>query len=162
MHSKHAVHHNKHAKHLVPARKHTTHPVTPGERAAGVIRPFESLGAVVEDLLSMPMAEQNLMYTPAVDIRETDKTVEVAMELPGIDKKDIKLDLTEDSLTISGERNEEKENNRAGGYEQSYSSFYRSFNLPAPVKPGDAKAVYKNGTLKVTMHKQKPSRLLVE
>lgn len=162
MHSKHAVHHNKHNKHLVPARKHPVHAPQARTHTAELIRPFESLGNVVDDLLNFPMTERNMMYTPAVDIRETDKTVEVAMALSGIDKKDINLDLTEDSLTISGERSEEKENKRTGSYEQSYSNFYRSFNLPVPVKTGDAKAVYKNGTLKVTMHKQKPSRLTVE
>ncbi|MDD5207770.1 MAG: Hsp20/alpha crystallin family protein [Elusimicrobiales bacterium] len=162
MHSKHAVHHNKHNKHLVPARKHPAHTTQARTHTAELIRPFESLGNVVDDLLNFPMAERNLMYTPAVDIRETDKTIEVAMALSGIDKKDINLDLTEDSLTISGERNEKNENKRTGSYEQSYSNFYRSFNLPAPVKTGDAKAVYKNGTLKVTMHKLKPSRLTVE
>lgn len=162
MHSKHAVHHNKHTKHMVTTRRHTAHAVPVKSHSAELIRPFESLGSVVDDLLNFPVAGRNLMYTPTVDIRETDKTVEVAMELSGIDKKDINLDLTEDSLTVSGERSEERENKRTGSYEQSYSNFYRSFNLPAPVKTGDAKAVYRNGTLKVTMHKQRPSRLTVE
>ncbi len=162
MHSKHAVHHNKHNKHLVPARKHPAHTPEALTHTAELIRPFESLGNVVDDLLNFPMAERNLVYTPAVDIRETDKTIEVAMALSAIDKKNINLELTEDSLTISGERREEKENKGTGTYEQSYGNFYRSFMLPAAVKTGDAKAVYKNGTLKVTMHKQKPSRLTVE
>lgn len=165
MHSKHAVHHTnhtKHSKHMVPARKHHTHAVQTRQHTPGVIRPFESFGSVVDDLLSFPMEERNLMYTPPVDIRETDRTVEVSMPLPGMDKKDINLDLTEDSLTIYGERREEKENKRTGSYEQSYGSFYRSFILPAAVKAGDAKAAYKNGVLKVSMHKLRPSRIMVE
>lgn len=165
MHSKHAVHHTshtKHSKHLVPARKHHAHAVPVRHHDAGVIRPFESLSSVVDDLLSFPMEERNLMNAAPVDIRETHKTVEVSMPLPGMDKKDINLDLTEDSLTIYGERREETENRKAGSYEQSYGSFYRSFVLPAAVKAGEAKAVYKNGVLKITLHKQRPSRILVE
>lgn len=165
MHSKHAVHHTNHtknSKHLAPARKHHAHAVPVRHQAAGVIRPFESLGSVVDDLLSFPMEERNQMYTTPVDIRETDRTVEVSMPLPGMDKKDINLDLTEDSVTIFGERREEKENKRTGSYEQSYGSFYRSFILPAAVKTGDAKASYKNGVLKVSMHKLRPSRILIE
>lgn len=162
MHSKHAVHNRKHTKHLVPHKTHTAHPVNPGKHPGGIIRPFESLSSVVEDLLSFPMEEQNLMNAAPVDIRETDKTVEVLLPLPGMDKKDINLDLTENSLTIYGERREETENKKAGSYEQSYGSFYRSFILPAAVKTGEAKAVFRNGVLKVTMHKHRPSRLLVE
>ena len=162
MHSKHAVHSRKHSKHLVPHRTHTAHPVTTGKHPGGIIRPVESLGSVVDDLLSFPMEERNLMNAAPVDIRETDRTVEVSMPLPGMEKKDINLDLTEDSLTIYGERREEKENKRTGSYEQSYGSFYRSFILPAAVKSGDAKAAYKNGVLKVSMHKLRPSRMQVE
>lgn len=162
MHSKHAVHNKKHSKHLVPHKTHTAHPVKHVKHPEGVIRPFESFGSVVDDLLSFPMEERNLMNAAPVDIRETDKTVEVSVHLPGMDKKDINLDLTEDSLTIYGERREEKENKRTGSYEQSYGSFYRSFILPASVKTGEAKAAYKNGVLKVSMHKLRPSRILVE
>lgn len=162
MHSKHAVHNKKHSKHLVQHKTHPAHPVTPGKHPEGIIRPFESFSSVVEDLLSFPMEEQNLMNAATVDIRETGKTVEVSVPLPGMEKKDINLDLTEDSLTIYGERSEETENRKAGSYEQSYGSFYRSFILPAAVKAGEAKAVYKNGVLKVSMHKLRPNRILVE
>lgn len=162
MHSKHATHNRKHSKHLVQHKTHTAHPVAAGKHSGGIIRPFESLSSVVEDLLSFPMEERNLLNAAPVAIRETDKTVEVSMPLPDMDKKDINLDLTEDSLTIYGERREERENKKAGSYEQSYGSFYRSFILPAAVKAGEAKAVYKNGVLKVTMHKQRPNRIMVE
>jgi len=162
MHSKHAVHNKKHTKHLVPHKTHTAHPVHVPKHTGELIRPFESLGGVIEDLLSFPMEERNLVNTPPVDIRETDRTVEVSMPLSGMQKKDINLDLTEDTLTISGERREEKENKSTGSYEQNYGSFYRSFMLPAAVRTADAKAVYKNGVLKVSLHKQRPNRIAVE
>ena len=162
MHSKHPVHNKKHTKHPVPHKTHTAHPVTAPKHTGEIIRPFESLGSVIEDLLSLPMEERNLMSTPPVDIRETDRTVEVSMPLSGMQKKDINLDLTEDTLTISGERREEKENKGTGSYEQSYGSFYRSFILPAAVRTADAKAAYKNGVLKISLHKQRPNRIAVE
>lgn len=176
MSSKHTVHPGKHTKHLVPSRTqhaahpahtktHTAHPVHPRTHTGGIIRPFESLGSVVEDLLTFPMAEQDMVNMPPVDIRETDKTVDVSMALSGVQKKDINLDLTEDSLTISGERCEDKEEKGAGGYrlkEQSYGTFYRSFLLPAAVRTSDAKAVYKDGVLRITMHKVKPNRIMIE
>lgn len=133
--------------------------IVPLHRPAAALRPFESLGRVFEDLFDL--APAGGAASPKMDIRETDKSVEVSVALPGVEKKDISLDLTENTLAISCERREEKETKGAGGYrlrEQSYGRFYRSFALPAPVKTGEAKAVYKDGALKITMPKQKTSK----
>lgn len=127
------------------------------KRPAAALRPFESLGRVFEDLFDLPLAGGGA-NSPQIDIKETDKEIQVSVALPGVEKKDINLDLTENSLAVSCERREEKEEKGAGGYrlkEQSYGRFYRSFTLPAPVKTGEAKAVYKDGALKITMPKQK-------
>lgn len=129
------------------------------KRPAAVTGPFGYLGRVFEDLFDLPLA--GAANTPQMDLRETDKAVEVSVALPGVDKKDINLDLTENTLAISCERREEKEEKGKGGYlrrEQSYGRFYRAFTLPAPVKAGEAKAVYKDGALKITMPKQKVAR----
>ena len=133
--------------------------IVPLARSAAALRPFESLGRVFEDLFDLPLTGGT--QTPQIDIKETDKTVEVSVALPGVDKKDISLDLTENSLAISCERREEKEKKGEGGYtlrEQSYGRFYRAFTLPAPVKTGEAKASYKDGALKITMPKQKTGK----
>lgn len=125
------------------------------------IRPFESLGRALEDLFDLPLTGPKAVNTPQMDIRETDSTVEVSVALSGVEKKDINLDLTENSLAISCERREEREEKGAGGYrlkEQSYGRFYRAFTLPSAVKPGEAKAVYKDGVLKITMQKQKTDK----
>ncbi len=129
------------------------------KRAAASLSPFETLGRVFEDLFDLPaLGSAN---TPQMDIRETDKSVEVSVALPGVDKKDINLDLTENTLAISCERRESREEKEKGGFvrrEQSYGRFYRAFTLPAPVKAGEAKAVYKDGALKITMPKQKVTK----
>lgn len=131
------------------------------ERPAGGLRPFESLGRALEDLFDLPLTGARAINSPEIDIKETDSTIEVSVALPGVEKKDINLDLTENTLAISCERREEREEKGAGGYrmkEQSYGRFYRAFTLPASVKPGDAKGVYKDGVLKVTMQKQKTDK----
>ena len=123
-----------------------------------VFRPFESLGRQLENLFDIPSTGVKTINTPKVDIRETEKEIEVSVALSGVNKKDINMDLTENSLAISCERREEREKEGTGGYrlkEQSYGRFYRAFTLPATVKPSEAKAEYKDGVLKITMQKQK-------
>lgn len=130
------------------------------KRPATALGPIDSLNRVFEDLFDLPLVSGGA-NTPQIDIKETDKEVRVSVALPGVEKKDINLDLTENALAISCERREEKEEKGEGGYrvkEQSYGRFYRSFNLPAPVKTGEAKATYKDGELKIVMPKQKTGK----
>src|SRR6185503_13501622 len=72
---------------------------------------------------------------------------------PGLTKDDVKVELTNDMLTLSGERQEEKEEKREGFYrsERSYGSFYRQIPLPEGTKTEDANATFRNGVLEITM-----------
>lgn len=94
---------------------------------------------------------------PYSDVIESDKEVIVTMELPGVEKSDIKITTTDNSVEISAERRsaaEEKREER--GYimrERSYSSFYRKIPLSASVDPSRAKASYKNGILEIVLPK---------
>jgi HSP20 family protein len=94
-------------------------------------------------------------FTPSVDIKESDKDVTVTAELPGIDDKDIEVSLSRDSLTVRGEKKEEKEDKGKDYYrmERSYGSFTRTIPLPAAVDTDKAKAEFKKGVLKVTLPK---------
>jgi len=126
------------------------------KRGQSIMKPFETLDRVFDDFLTLPSLGSREL--PRTDIKETDKEILVSVALPGVDKNDIKLDLSEDNLAVSCERKEEKEESGKGGYyckEQSYGKFYRSFALPAAVKTDGAKAQYKNGVLKITLPKQK-------
>ena len=130
------------------------------KRPATALGPFGSLHRVFEDLFDLPLVRGG-MNSPQIDIKETDKEIRVSVALPGVDKKDINLDLTENMLAISCERREEKDEKGERGYrvrEQNYGRFYRSFSLPSPVKTGEAKAVCKDGELKIVMPKQKTGR----
>ena len=68
-------------------------------------------------------------------------------------KDDVKVELTDEMLTLSGERKQEKEEKREGFYrnERSYGSFYRQLPLPQGVKTEKANAVFHNGVLEITM-----------
>ena len=93
--------------------------------------------------------------TPAMDIVEKDNAFELTAELPGLDAKKIELSLSDDVLTVKGEKTEEKEEKTKDRYvsERRYGSFRRSIRLPASVDAGKIEANYKSGILTVTLPK---------
>jgi len=93
--------------------------------------------------------------TPAVDIVEKDNAFEVTAELPGIDAKNIELQLSNGVLTIKGEKTEEKEEKTKDRYvsERRYGSFRRSLQVPDSVDADKIEASYKSGVLTVTLPK---------
>lgn len=93
--------------------------------------------------------------SPRVDVSETDDAVEVSVELPGLDEKDIDVSVTEDLLTIKGEKKDEHEEKRKGYYvsERRWGSFYRSIPLPPGVASDKAEASFKKGVLSVSLPK---------
>jgi HSP20 family protein len=95
-------------------------------------------------------------FNPKVDVSETDKEVNVSAELPGMEEKDITVEMDDGAIAIHGERKEEKEEKGKNWYtrEQSYGSFHRSIALPAGVDASKAKAKFKNGVLKITAPKR--------
>jgi HSP20 family protein len=105
-------------------------------------------------------------WRPVVDIYENEDTVVVKAELPGVDKKDIKVDLKDGVLTLSGERSHEKEVKEENYYrkERAFGRFHRSFSVPADIDPDKIKAEFKDGVLKVEIPKpeeQKPKKIAV-
>jgi HSP20 family protein len=95
-------------------------------------------------------------FSPRVDVSETDKEVNVSAELPGMEEKDLSVEMDDGAITIRGEKKEEKEEKGKNWYtrEQSYGSFHRSIALPAGVDVSKAKAKFKNGVLKITAPKR--------
>lgn len=98
--------------------------------------------------------------TPAIDIVEKDDHYEVTAELPGLDAKNIELQLSDDVLTIRGEKKEEKEEKTRDRYvsERRYGSFRRSLQVPASVDAGKIEASYRGGVLTVTLPKSAEAR----
>jgi len=97
---------------------------------------------------------------PAVNIKENEKSFILELAVPGIDKKDLKIDINEDVLTISHEVKDEKEEN-TDGYKRkefSYTSFCRSFYVPENVNVDKIGASYKDGVLTVDLPKNEEEK----
>lgn len=96
-----------------------------------------------------------LDLVPSVDVVENDKRYELTAELPGINEKNIDLKVSNGMLTISGEKEEKKEESDKDYYlsERSYGSFQRSFQVPDGVDVDKIDATFKNGVLTVTLPK---------
>ena len=94
-------------------------------------------------------------FAPKVNVSEKDKEVHVSAELPGMDEKDVSVEVDEDTLTIKGEKKEKHEEKEKNWHriEQSYGSFYRVIPLPSKVDTTKAKAQFKKGVLDVTLPK---------
>ena len=96
-------------------------------------------------------------WRPVVDIYNEENRVVINAELPGIDKKDIVIDVKDKLLTLKGERATEKDvkEDKYHRRERAYGKFKRVFSLPAEVDPDKIKANFKNGILKIDIPKPK-------
>ena len=98
---------------------------------------------------------------PSCDVYEKNGSLLVEAELPGIQRKDVKVHYTDNTITIRGESKQEKQEKKDGYYrsERQYGSFFRSIPLPTPVDFSKATAAFKDGILKVTLPKaEKPAQ----
>lgn len=107
------------------------------------------------------------MVSPSVDIFEEGNHVVVKAEIPGITKDDIELHLTDNTITISGEKKTEEKIDRKDFYrlERSVGSFSRQLRLPADIQVDKAKATFKDGILEVTIPKsttEKAKKITIE
>ena len=95
-------------------------------------------------------------FLPRVDVSETGTEVQVTAELPGMDEKDIVVELQDDVLTLRGEKKSAQEEKGQNWFrrEQSYGAFRRAIELPAGVDAGQAKAQFKKGVLTFTAPKR--------
>jgi len=94
-------------------------------------------------------------FLPAVDVSEDEKGYEISLSIAGVNKEDLKIDLKDRKLTISGERklNREDATKKYHTIETRYGSFSRTFNLPENVSTETIAAEYTNGVLKVFVPK---------
>ena len=102
---------------------------------------IQEFGNLKKSLKGIPQVKEE--REPLVDIVETDQEIHVVVELPGVEKKDIKLHGTEDSLEIS--------------VDTEQSKYYKEVQLPAKVRVQEANSTYKNGVLEVVLPKAESS-----
>ncbi len=121
-------------------------------------RPFYMPNLFDDDFF--PVISNRTSSMPAVNIREDEKNYALELAVPGIDKKDLKIDINEDVLTISSETKSENEETKDGykRKEFSYTSFCRSFYIPENVNRDNIEANYKDGILTVSLPKQEEEK----
>lgn len=117
---------------------------------------------------SFPDDDSNVItseWAPSVDIVEEDKQFVISADIPGVDPRDIEVSVENDMLTIKGERETEKKEEKNGYHrtECSRGVFYRRLTLPESADPDKITAKGKNGVLKITLGKRaaaKPKKLI--
>lgn len=97
---------------------------------------------------------------PTMDIAETDKEIEITVELPGLQEQDVQLNIADNFLTIRGEKKSEREETKKDYHlvERSYGSFVRTVELPAGVNADHIKAEMAKGVLKISVPKPAPAQ----
>ena len=103
---------------------------------------------------SPPMtAADTPTWSPTIEVFEKDNRLVTKVDLPGLKKGDVKVEVTDSRLAISGERKREVEEKKKNFYrsEREYGSFYRAIPLPEGVKPEDVKATFADGVLEVSV-----------
>ena len=100
------------------------------------------------------------IFSPSIDVKENDKEFIIKAELPGVEEKDIDVTVTNDSVTIKGEKKEEKEDKDKNYYymERSYGSFSRVIPLEAEIESNKAEASFKNGILDIKIPKNQSAK----
>ncbi|MGD9300637.1 MAG: Hsp20/alpha crystallin family protein [Desulfobacterales bacterium] len=123
-------------------------PTLPGRFNRLFDDPFFHIGRMADD-------SDLGMWNPAVDLYEKDDHFMIKAELPGVDKKAIKIDLKDRLLTLSGERSYDNEVKEENYYrrERSYGKFQRAFTLPADVDSDKISAEFKDGVLQIEVPK---------
>lgn len=123
-------------------------------RRATALDLFEEMDRMFSDLHRGTDREYEKSFVPACDVTEADEHYLMTMDLPGFKKEDIKIEMNENILTVSGERKREAAENRKGHrIERSYGTFTRSFSLPTTVSPEKIEAQYEDGVLNLYLPK---------
>jgi HSP20 family protein len=102
------------------------------------------------------------VFTPSVDVTEDNDNLYVTADVPGVEKKDVKVNVVGDVLTISGEKKTEQRDENKNYYriERSSGSFSRSFTLPAEIVVDKIAAEYKDGVLTITLPKTEEAKVV--
>lgn len=100
-----------------------------------------------------PKALRAFDHVPKVEVKENGKAYTVTIELPGLDEKDVKVQIEDDVLTISGEKKVEQTDDKMHYTERSYGSFTRAFTLPADADRDGISAKFAKGVLELEIAK---------
>lgn len=136
-----------------------------------ILSPFEEIEKLFEEAWKRPFSlfgslmprlkTETEVIAPAVDIYEEGDDLVLKAELPGLNKDDIEVKVTDDYITISGEKKKEEkvEEKNYYRYERSYGSFSRTFRLPVEIQTDKAKAKFENGVLEIRIPKTEEAKI---
>ena len=123
----------------------------------GEVRPLFGLRREIDRLFDdMAGGSDRSRWTPAVDVRESEKSLAIDVELPGIKPENVEVNVENGVLSVTGEKHSEHSTDEKDRYhmvERSYGSFFRSFQLPAGVDESQIKASFHDGVLTVDIPK---------
>jgi HSP20 family protein len=139
----------------LPAREEPAHfsPFQTLERFADEVgRIFDDFG-LGRTWSRLPAAGNPATWAPRVDVTQHRGELVIRMDLPGLEKGDVKVNVSDDAVSVQGERHRAQEEERDGVYrfERSYGTFYRTIPLPAGTVTDQAKASLKDGVLEIRM-----------
>lgn len=125
--------------------------------------PMTTVREEMEDLMTRAIGEEGWPFgrvAPSLDVAETNGAVEVRLDVPGVEPKEIDIQLHGNMLTVGGHREEEKEEKEKTYHrvERRLGSFSRSITLPCPVKEEAIEAKYRDGVLTITMPKTEAAK----
>jgi HSP20 family protein len=147
----------KHARNL-PVRRVVEHPIASLQNEMN--RLFGDFWSSWDIMPTMNVPALRAGFSPRVNIEETPSAVTVTAELPGMDDKNVKVEIHGNVLTLSGEKQEEhrEKKKECVRYERSYGSFRRTLALPGTVNEKKAAATFKKGVLTITLPKTAAAR----
>jgi len=113
---------------------------------------------------SLENGSSRLSYSPLMDVSETENDYLIMMDLPGVEKKDVNVNLRNGILTVSGERktSEKGDDNNRIWHETSYGAFSRSFELTSDIVEEKIKAKFTNGVLNISIPKAEEKKPAVK
>ena len=110
--------------------------------------------------IAAPLARNGRGFIPALDVVERESEFLLTVDLPGLSESDVKVEILDGTLTISGERSTSNEENKDGyrRLERASGTFTRTLSLPKGVDPAAVTATFKNGVLQVTVPKPETTK----
>jgi HSP20 family protein len=120
----------------------------------------DDFDSVLRNFWGQERPEAPGLHTPAVDVAEDSVSLQITAELPGIERKDIALEVKDGILTLRAEKRQELEqkDRRAMRLERRYGSYFRALSLPESVDAGRVDASFKNGVLRVVIPKKEETK----
>lgn len=139
---------------IFPIRKHHAK-IGRWDPVEEITRLNERVNQIFERFSGIESSEIESSWLPAMDVIENDKTVTIKIDVPGMEKKDLSVQIEDDMLVLKGERKSEKKEQKDDyvHVEREYGSFFRSYPLPEYVEKGSIKANCKDGVLTVELAK---------